>query len=54
MRYLGGKSRISKQIISVMSAERGEDMTWVETFMGSGKVKARCMADEQGLILIMK
>ena len=38
MQYLGGKSRIANQIISVMSAEREEDMTWVEPFMGSGKV----------------
>ena len=38
MRYLGGKSRIAKQIISVMSAEREEGMPWVEPFMGSGKV----------------
>tara|TARA_R100001163_G_C4989396_1_gene142527 strand:- start:100 stop:792 length:693 start_codon:yes stop_codon:yes gene_type:complete len=29
---------ISKQIISVMSAEREEGMPWVEPFMGSGKV----------------
>ncbi|MCW4020575.1 MAG: DNA adenine methylase [Candidatus Bathyarchaeota archaeon] len=38
MRYLGGKSRIAKQIIDIMSAEREEGMTWVEPFMGSGKV----------------
>lgn len=38
MMYLGGKSRIAKQIISVMSAEREEAMPWVEPFMGSGKV----------------
>jgi len=38
MQYLGGKSRIAKQIIDIMSAEREEGMTWVEPFMGSGKV----------------
>ena len=38
MRYLGGKSRIAKQIIDIMSAEREEEMAWVEPFMGSGKV----------------
>lgn len=38
MRYLGGKSRIAKEITEVMSAEREEGMTWVEPFMGSGKV----------------
>ena len=38
MQYLGGKSRIAKQIISMMSAEREESMPWVEPFMGSGKV----------------
>tara|TARA_Y100001970_G_scaffold274080_1_gene373270 strand:- start:476 stop:1192 length:717 start_codon:yes stop_codon:yes gene_type:complete len=38
MQYLGGKSRISDQIVSLMSAEREEGMTWVEPFMGSGKV----------------
>lgn len=38
MRYLGGKSRIAKEIIEVMSAEREEGMAWVEPFMGSGKV----------------
>lgn len=38
MQYLGGKSRIAKEIVEVMSAERKEDMTWVEPFMGSGKV----------------
>ncbi len=38
MQYLGGKSRIAKEIVEVMSAEREEDMTWVEPFMGSGKV----------------
>lgn len=38
MRYLGGKSRISKQIISVMEAERSAEMAWVEPFMGSAKV----------------
>lgn len=38
MRYLGGKSRIAKEIVKVMSAEREEGMAWVEPFMGSGKV----------------
>lgn len=38
MRYLGGKSRIAKEIVEVMSAEREEGMAWVEPFMGSGKV----------------
>ena len=38
MQYLGGKSRICNQIISVMSAEREEGMAWVEPFMGSGEV----------------
>lgn len=38
MQYLGGKSRIAKEIVEVMSAEREEGMTWVEPFMGSGKV----------------
>ena len=38
MQYLGGKSRIAKQIIDIMSAERLEGMPWVEPFMGSGKV----------------
>ena len=38
MQYLGGKSRIAKQIIDIMSAEREEGMAWVEPFMGSGKV----------------
>ena len=38
MQYLGGKSRIAKEIIEVMSAEREEGMAWVEPFMGSGKV----------------
>jgi len=38
MQYLGGKCRIAKQIIDIMSAEREEGMTWVEPFMGSGKV----------------
>lgn len=38
MRYLGGKSRISKQIISIMEAERETEMAWVEPFMGSAKV----------------
>ena len=38
MQYLGGKSRICNQSISVMSAEREEGMAWVEPFMGSGKV----------------
>ena len=33
MQYLGGKSKISKQIISVMSAEREEGMPWVEPFL---------------------
>ena len=37
-RYLGGKSRIYKKLINFMEAERGKDMTWVEPFMGSGKV----------------
>lgn len=36
--YLGGKSRIYKKLINFMEAERGKDMTWVEPFMGSGKV----------------
>jgi DNA adenine methylase len=38
MRYLGAKNRIAKEIVEVMSAEREEGMTWVEPFMGSGKV----------------
>lgn len=38
MRYMGGKSRIAKEIVEVMSAEREEGMAWVEPFMGSGKV----------------
>jgi len=38
MQYLGGKSRIAKQIVSIMSAERETDMPWVEPFMGSAKV----------------
>ena len=38
MQYLGGKSRIAKEIVEVMSAEREEGMAWVEPFMGSGKV----------------
>ena len=38
MQYLGSKSKICRQIISVMSAEREEGMTWVEPFVGSGKV----------------
>lgn len=36
--YQGGKSRIYKKLINFMQAERGKDMTWVEPFMGSGKV----------------
>ena len=36
--YMGGKSRIYKKLINFMEAERGENMTWVEPFMGSGKV----------------
>tara|TARA_R110002020_G_scaffold183213_3_gene379344 strand:+ start:646 stop:1365 length:720 start_codon:yes stop_codon:yes gene_type:complete len=36
--YLGGKSRIYKKLINFMEAERRKDMTWVEPFMGSGKV----------------
>ena len=38
MRYLGGKSRIAKEIVEVMSAEREKGMAWVEPFMGSGKI----------------
>lgn len=38
MQYLGGKSRIAKQLVNYMSAVRDDDMTWVEPFMGSGKV----------------
>lgn len=38
MRYLGGKGRIAKQIVSIMSAEREPNMPWVEPFMGSAKV----------------
>lgn len=38
MRYLGGKVRIAKEIVEVMSAEREEGMTWVEPFIGSGNV----------------
>lgn len=41
MRYLGGKTRIVKQIVNYMSAVRDDDMTWVEPFMGSGKVISR-------------
>ena len=36
--YLGGKSRIAKELINYMLAERDENMTWVEPFMGSGRV----------------
>lgn len=38
MRYLGGKSRIARQIIDIMSAERESNMPWVEPFVGSAKV----------------
>ena len=38
MQYMGGKSRIAKKLVNFMSLERGENMTWVEPFMGSGKV----------------
>jgi DNA adenine methylase len=37
-KYLGGKSRISNYLINYMSAVRHDGMTWVEPFMGSGKV----------------
>ena len=36
--YLGGKSRISRFLINYMSSVREDNMTWVEPFMGSGKV----------------
>lgn len=38
MRYLGGKSRIAKQLVNFMSLEREPSMTWVEPFVGSAKV----------------
>lgn len=38
MQYLGGKSRIAKKIINYISAERTNEMVWVEPFMGSCKV----------------
>ena len=38
MRYMGGKSRIAKELVNVMSAERALNMTWVEPFVGSAKV----------------
>ena len=38
MQYLGGKSRIAKDIVRIMSAERAPNMPWVEPFMGSAKV----------------
>ena len=36
--YLGGKGRVSRFLINYMSAVREDNMTWVEPFMGSGKV----------------
>ena len=48
MKYLGGKSRICNQIISVMSAEREEGMAWVEPFMGSGKVISKVTGQRIG------
>ena len=38
MRYLGGKSRIAKQLVNFMSLEREPEMAWVEPFCGSCKV----------------
>ena len=38
MQYLGGKGKIAKKLINLMSTEREEGMTWVEPFMGSAKV----------------
>jgi DNA adenine methylase len=38
MQYLGGKSRIAKQLVNFMSLERESNMTWIEPFVGSAKV----------------
>ena len=38
MRYLGGKSRIAKQLVNFMNLEREPNMTWIEPFVGSAKV----------------
>lgn len=38
MRYIGGKSRIARDIVEIMSAERSPNMAWVEPFVGSAKV----------------
>lgn len=41
VRYLGSKRRIAKKIINYIQAERDENMTWVEPFMGSAQVISR-------------
>ena len=38
MQYMGGKTRIAKELVEIMSAERDLNMTWVEPFVGSAKV----------------
>jgi DNA adenine methylase len=48
VQYLGGKSRICKQIIQVMESEREETMTWVEPFVGSAKVISKVQGERVG------
>jgi len=48
MQYMGGKTRIAKEIVEVMSAERGLNMPWVEPFVGSAKVIEKVNGDRIG------
>tara|TARA_X000000368_G_scaffold355764_1_gene297570 strand:+ start:3517 stop:4236 length:720 start_codon:yes stop_codon:yes gene_type:complete len=48
MQYMGGKSRISKEIINFINGEREINQTWVEPFMGSCKVLSKAKGPRIG------
>ena len=48
MRYAGGKHSLAKKIVSILERERNTNMTWIEPFVGSGKVIAEAKGKRVG------
>lgn len=48
MQYMGGKSRVAKEIVNFINGTREIDQTWVEPFMGSAKVLSKAKGPRIG------
>lgn len=45
MRYLGGKSRLAKDISTVLNQYRKDNQTYIEPFVGGGSILCKMTGD---------